>query len=260
MHRRHQGVKSRREKRKQPKKRVLPDALVITAKGQTTYADILRKVKTDPELKQVGDRVTRIRRTQKGDLLLELQKGEKLPLENLQIQVEKSIGEVANIRSRQHETTIQCRDLDEITTREEICQAFAKELGLESVPLATVKTLRKAYDGTQTAVISLPTESANKLIALNKVRIGWAVCRIREKTTLQRCFKCCEFGHWAKSCKGEDRSGRCRRCGEEGHIAKDCGKDPSCMLCKGNKGTSSKHTAGSSACPFFRRALNAANK
>ncbi|OXU32189.1 hypothetical protein TSAR_007983 [Trichomalopsis sarcophagae] len=52
-----------------------PDAIKIKASsGCSSYADILWKVKFAPELKTLGDRVTRIRCTRAGELLLELRR------------------------------------------------------------------------------------------------------------------------------------------------------------------------------------------
>ncbi|KAI8124849.1 hypothetical protein CVS40_4606 [Lucilia cuprina] len=41
-----------------------PDKMIISSKGETSYADILRKIRTDPELKELGEEVSKIRRTQ----------------------------------------------------------------------------------------------------------------------------------------------------------------------------------------------------
>ena len=51
-----------------------PGAFKIKTSGATSYADIIRKVKGTPDLKELGERVTRIRRTRAGELLLELGK------------------------------------------------------------------------------------------------------------------------------------------------------------------------------------------
>ncbi|XP_058802003.1 uncharacterized protein LOC131670424 [Phymastichus coffea] len=51
-----------------------PEAIKIKALGETSYADILRKVKAAPNMKEIGERVTRIRRTRAGELPLELGK------------------------------------------------------------------------------------------------------------------------------------------------------------------------------------------
>ena len=58
-------------------KHIRPDAIKITATGSVVYTDILRGVKTTPDLAAVEEIVTRIRRTRTDILLLELDKAEK---------------------------------------------------------------------------------------------------------------------------------------------------------------------------------------
>ncbi|KAH8315884.1 hypothetical protein KR074_003090, partial [Drosophila pseudoananassae] len=81
-----------------PKEKPRPDALVITAKGESSYADILRRVKQDKKLQGLGEAVSKIRRTQKGELLLQVKKsGEgKAALKAL---VSESVGDQVEVRS-----------------------------------------------------------------------------------------------------------------------------------------------------------------
>lgn len=233
-----------------------PDAIVIQEQGSLSFAEILRKVKKDPALAAVGEAISSIRRTQKGDLLLQLKEtGENA------VDFTNSIGEVlgqdAKVRTLTHRTTIECKDMDEVTTKDEICSAIKEQFGLEEFTESDIISLRKAYGGTQIAVVSLPAKTARTLLEKGKIKIGWCVCRLRERTTLTRCFKCLEFGHMAKQCKSNiDRGKLCRRCGKEGHIAKNCNVDPACMFCKEKHPERADHVAGSSKCPVFRRALS----
>ncbi|CAD7085341.1 unnamed protein product [Hermetia illucens] len=87
------------------------------------YADILKKVKSDLELMDLGENVSRIRRSQKGDLMLELKKSPGKTVENFLGEVEKSLGEEAQVRARKQELVIECKDIDEITTKEDIRDA-----------------------------------------------------------------------------------------------------------------------------------------
>lgn len=258
-----QKVKSKKATRdakkvKQRLERSRPDAIVIQTKdhGADTYANILRKVKTDPALKAIAESVTGIRRTQKGELLLQLKEtGDKTTEITNNISV--ALGQTATVRTLSHRISIECRDIDEITTKEEICSALNELLGSEGVAPTDVVSLRKAYGGMQTATVSLPANMAKSLLNVGKVKIGWSVCRLRERTALTKCFKCLEFGHISKQCRNvEDRSKRCRNCGEEGHIAKDCKKPASCMFCRKDSPQHADHVAGSSRCPVFRRALS----
>ena len=65
-----QTVTKRRENKKPQEKQTKLDAIVIPTKDNTSYADILRRVKTDPKLCELEENVTKIRRAVKSDLLL----------------------------------------------------------------------------------------------------------------------------------------------------------------------------------------------
>lgn len=66
---REQQTKVDSKKRRKEKKKSHPEITIISKN-----ANIPRKVKADPELTDLGSRVSRIRRTQKRDLMLELNK------------------------------------------------------------------------------------------------------------------------------------------------------------------------------------------
>ncbi|XP_037816100.1 uncharacterized protein LOC119606605 [Lucilia sericata] len=171
------------------KKRKEKEAMIISAKGKATYADILKHIKSDPNLKDLGEYVSRIRRTLKGDLLLEINPANKQSVDQFQAKVEKSVGQQANIRTSRQMTVIECKDIDEITTKSDICEAFNNHLGI-SIKESDITSLRKSYSGTQTASVRLPVEMGRKAIEIGKVKIGWVICRIREKRLLTKCFRC----------------------------------------------------------------------
>ena len=251
----------RKKAKKKAKVRIRPEAIVISSNGSLSYAEILKKVKADPDLKDLGGNVSKIRRTQKGDLMFELKKTSLGKTDGFRTQVKNSLGENVTVRTQKHEVYIQCKDLDEVTSKGEICTALMEQFKLEELAEESIVSLRKAYGNTQTATLRLPVDAAQKLLAAGKVRIGWVVCRLREQISLKRCFKCLAFGHFAKACtSGIDRSDRCRRCGEKGHIAKACNRDPKCLLCEGSEGRDYRHIAGSGKCPEFRKALTSMKK
>lgn len=211
-------------------------------------------MKADPNLKELGSNVQRIRRAQNGELLLELKMNSTINGASCKQLIQSSLGDSAQVRALSQQTTIECRDLDEITTAEEVCAALQEQLQLESLSVSSIKQMRKAYGDTQIAIIRLPADQARRLILVGKIKIGWTVCRLRELTMPVKCFRCLEYGHIAKVCKNDDRSKQCRRCGVEGHLAKACNSKPRCYVCKSDDGSPAEHVAGSSRCRLYKEA------
>ena len=155
-----------------------PEALVIGEAVGTSYADILRKVKEDPSLKDLGEKVVTVRRTQKGDLLLELKRVQGVHSMDYKAQVEKVLGEAAKVRVLSQEVSIECRGMDEVTTAEELRRAMVKDLSMDGVDMSI--SMRSSYNQTQAATIRLPAAAVNKTnqSAVGKVKVGWTRCAL----------------------------------------------------------------------------------
>jgi hypothetical protein len=94
------------------KKQILPDALLIK-KSEVSFADILKKVKIDNSLNGLGEKVSQIRQTAKGDLLLELQStGEQSQTIHFRDQLQKAIGGNVDVKTLSQESLIVIKDMD----------------------------------------------------------------------------------------------------------------------------------------------------
>jgi len=249
------GKRTSQENQKKGPKVARPkaDALMVEAIGDTTYTEILCKVKGDPNLKELGDKVERIRRTRNGVMLFELKRDPLVKSSAFKEFLEKSLEGVAKVKALTHEVVVECRNIDEVTTEDEIRTAIMEQFQLgEAAEDARIR-MRKAYGNMQTATIKLPGEAANKLLAVGKIKVGWTICSLRTTIQLERCYRCMGFGHQAKQCKGNDVSKACRRCGEEGHIGRTCDKPPTCMLCPAEE--KRDHITGGSRCPMYKKAI-----
>ncbi|XP_064538897.1 uncharacterized protein LOC135428729 [Drosophila montana] len=143
--------------------------------------------------------------------------------------VGETLSENPEVRTLSHRVSIECKDLDEITTREDICEALRGQIQIFNIAPENIN-LRKEYGQTQTATI-------------------------RQRKVLKMPFQCLELKHLTRHCKSElDRSNLCRRCGGEDHLAKDCKQETQCMLCK-DRNNDPKHIVGSGRCPL--RAIHA---
>lgn len=248
------GRSDQEKKKKKPKTvKLKADALIVAMDSQESYADVLRKVKGEPTLKELGDKVARIRRTQKGELLFELKRDPSTKSSAFKELMEKALGVEARVRALSHEAVIECRNMDEITSVDELREALKVQFELgEAAESLDIRTW-KSYGNMQSASIRLPGSVANKLLEVGKVKVGWTVCTLKITEQPERCFKCMGFGHRAAKCQGPDRSDLCRRCGEKGHIAKGCTKKPKCVLCTDQEGRD--HPTGCAKCPAFKMAV-----
>ncbi|XP_015117357.1 uncharacterized protein LOC107041356 [Diachasma alloeum] len=224
------------------------DALIIRPKDEVKYAEILTKVKKDVPPDEVLGCVDKIRRTATGDMLIVLTKDTSL------------LGEDAEVLSKGPQENIEIKDLDDMTTKEEILKALCKTAGNEvQMTQDAIKSLRKAYGGTQTALVTLSVLVAKKILGDHgKIRIGWVNCRVKRVERPVKCFKCWHYGHLAtKYTSTVDRSKLCVKCSATGHKALDCTEQPQCALCT-EKGYTENcaHIAGSSRCPVYKKALH----
>jgi len=97
-----------------------PDALVLKKTGEVTYADMLRKMKAEPSLSEFGKHVRKIRRTQQGELLLELEGKASEVIPNFKNELEATLKEIASVRTDAHRTALICSGLDEDTTGQDL--------------------------------------------------------------------------------------------------------------------------------------------
>ncbi|KMQ86562.1 gag-pol polyprotein [Lasius niger] len=179
----------------------------------------------------------------------------------LQKAIADLLGKEAQVVSKVQEEVLEIKDLDETTTKEEVLDALQNAAGKDcKITVDAIKSLRKAYGGTQTASVRLAVTVAKKVVGeRGKIKIGWVNCRIRRVERPIKCFKCWHFGYLANKCKsGVDRYKLCIKCGKDGHKVADCKEEAQCTLCaeKGNTENCAQIAAGG-RCPAFQEALQA---
>ncbi|XP_062713362.1 uncharacterized protein LOC134290278 [Aedes albopictus] len=242
--------KSRSDKRKLIKRKNKGEALIVKT-SDDSYAEVLRTMRTNPDLRELGEDVKKIRRTRNGEMILELRRDPKGSSSSYKELTEKAMGDKVEVRALCPEATLLCKDLDEVTSEQEVEVAMKEQCELGEARM-TIR-VRNGPSGTKVASIKLPIDAANKALRVGKIKIGWCVCPLSISQQPEVCFKCLEYGHLARDCKGPDRSKLCRRCGEEGHKAQDCRKSPKCLICANTE--NSNHPTGGRRCPAFKQLL-----
>lgn len=191
---------------------------IVVSKGGEEFPELLKTIRRTVDPKVTGNAITKMRRTGKNELLIEINGGTD-SAENVRAEVERSLGSDAKVRKLEETSPVEIRDLDEETTKEEILDAVNAYAGGST---ARVVSMRKVFGGAQTALVVLPSTEAKRLCAEGRLRVGLVYARIRHTEIRERCYRCLSFGHWARSCGGVDRSACCFRCGAEGHFSRNC--------------------------------------
>lgn len=149
----------------------------------------------------------------------------------LETAIKCSLRQEVKIQTIVEKYHLDIRDMEETTQEEEIIDGILRVSGEEDASNIKVQNIREYYGGTKQALVIVPENIAVKILKENKIKIGLVVCRVKRKTFEKRCFRCMELGHFARDCRGKDRSQTCRRCGINGHKAKECKSEPRCIIC-----------------------------
>lgn len=110
-------------------------------------------------------------------------------------------------------------------------------------------------DGKCNLVLSVSGRIYNKLQSQGRIFINFDSHRVKEYTSITRCFKCHGFGHTSRVCSKVNPI--CGHCAQEGHVYKECKNrhlNPVCVNCK-NKKKKDDHVTKSLECPEYKKSL-----
>lgn len=247
---------SQRKKKRLPKPK--REALLIKPAEGRSYAEVLREIRGKANPADTGTEVRSIRQTRSGGVLVEFgaTPGNKAAFGDA---LRGILGSNATVRDLEPRETVEIRDLDSLTTPEEVMEAIRGALPEHAEDLKVLIT--KANNREQKmAIATLDAKGANQLIKAQHIKIGWVRCRVRPRVVVPRCFRCLGYGHLAGACKGPDRSRLCFKCGKAEHKAAQCSAPEYCVLCSetGQGLDGVHHVPGSRMCKVFRNALERA--
>lgn len=235
------------------------NVLIVRPKDKEKYADILCRVKKEVPDELVCSTVDKIRRTATGDLLIVINKNNAEGGQGLRKAISEILKDEATVICKGPQEDLEIRDLDDVTTKEDILTALQKVAGDDSkITIDDIKSLRKAYRGTQVASITLAAPIAKTIMGEHgRIKIGWVNCRIVSAKKPNKCFKCWHYGHLAIQCKSPiDRSKLCIRCGKDGHKIAECKNEARCILCiEINHADNCAHAAGTARCQVYKNAV-----
>lgn len=245
--------RQRSDPQKPKLKRKEESTVTIKTQGKS-FVDVVKKLKAEVNIEQLGVRVKRLQKTEKGDIRLTIEGGQDMAT-SLQDEVKNKVENVQVDIRRAKTTIVFVLGIDPTITEAEIRQALAREMKVQESEII-MKATRAAKNEEQTMIVEVPSAQAAPLIKGGKLRMAWTVCGIRERVDIMRCFRCLEYGHKTRECNSQvDRSKDCFKCGETGHKGKDCHNSDKCIRC-GTEG----HRADQIKCPHFKRLVEETRK
>lgn len=211
--------KPAKERARQPRKR--PPAIIVRV-GDSTYTEVLKKLKGSSQVKAVSDGIVGLTKTRDGDLLVRTNISNESSSQLLEA-IGTAMGDRTTVKELAQYQKVVVQDLDEQADPDEVIEAICRITEAKTEEVKMVLT-RESTRGMKWVVVSLQASLANKLIAAGKLRVGYVNCRLRlwKERGRGRCPRCLAHGHTRDTCKGPDRRECCRECGDTGHQAANC--------------------------------------
>ena len=123
---------------------------------------MLKKMKSDPRLQDLGDSLSKTRRTAKGELLLKLKANPKESSSKLRERTLEVLKDIAVVRVLGHAVTLEIKNLDEATSAEEFRKAINEKLSDEDdIESCAIQSMLR------------PVTVSKKLLIANK--ISWTL-------------------------------------------------------------------------------------
>jgi len=162
-----------------------PQAILVGVDAEE-FPALAKKIRGGVDRGVIGDSVVGMRQAKSGGLLIEV-RGDQGKFKAVRAEISRTAGAEFEVRALQQKVLVEVRDLDQWTTVDEVMEAMATANGS---PLESLKvvSLRKRYEGTQTALVSMPVGASRGVLSSGRFRVGMVSCRLRMAEKKPRCW------------------------------------------------------------------------
>lgn len=239
------------EQRKSAVKQTNNGSVLIEGLGDS-YAEVLKKLRTEVVAEDFGVRVERVNQTSSGVARLSIVELEKGGKEKLGKRIRELIPEKCSVQTSGASKPIIIKDIGVDIELEEVKLAVCKQLSLEASEVR-VNNFGKVFRGHKDVTVYVPSAKRAEIVNGRFIKIGWSMCRIRDRIDPGLCNQCQKVGH--KTCKEPKAPRRCLTCGGTDHLAKECNNSEHCFTCNVDG-----HRATSMACPIYKQLVKDARR
>ncbi|XP_050053810.1 uncharacterized protein LOC126549237 [Aphis gossypii] len=192
---------------------VVPDNLSC----MSTYADMVEDIKDHIRDEELDFDIT-TEWSKSGDHLV-LTTSEKDNAIKLSKALRNKVGEEKSIRRPSSSISLLLIGIEDSVDVDEL-KSTLDSLDKELIA-ANKLTIKKGLNGVRTVIVKVPRAPGLRLVQAKKIKVGRAICRVKELVTRQRCAKCCAPDHAIADCTGQETR-KCFRCKKTGHLIAAC--------------------------------------
>lgn len=223
------------------------DAIIIHAKEGSTYSDVVKELKKNVSPGEMGVEIKGINSTLNGHVLIKLSETTPGGKQEMLNKIRDTVTSADKTQISRRTKGIVLLDVEHGISQEELLGTLSTILETEESAI-TANPFRPMRSGNQMVTIFLPPPLAERAIGLGKIRLGWTVCRVKERADPPFCQKCQIYGHPTHTCLAKSVvKRRCLKCGGE-HTTNACNsKSEFCISCN-----TDGHRANSMRCPKYK--------
>lgn len=213
------------------------------------------------DIAKLGVGITRMKKVKGGAVIVGCEN--RVQAEKLKQEVVKDLGKKYEIQvPKKRKPKVKIFDVDnEDCENEKIFWETIEEQNEMQKNTLEGKIIRKVTKANfkKTVVIAeVNTETRQKFMQMEKLKIGWNICKVQDYIGIIRCYKCCGYYHFAKDCTKKEVCGNCAN----QHATKECNNViKKCVNCEEKiksykvRNLKSDHSAYDSNCPCLKKEI-----
>lgn len=151
--------------------------VVIVESEASMYSEVLKSIKTGANMNIIGDKITALRQTKAGGILIQVTGG-SAAADQLRSEVSKLVDVNTRVRQPTQRVLVELRGLDSITSSDDLINDIVLNSDITKEEVRII-SLRKTYGETQAALVLMPLDSAARATKNGRMRIGLVYCSAR---------------------------------------------------------------------------------